>query len=46
MPGLELHCGQTSFSRDGIDVSYYDPEDFGKGGVGENKVTLRQIVTP
>jgi len=26
MPNLELHCGQTSFSRDGIDVSYYDPE--------------------
>ena len=26
MPDLELHCGQTSFSRDGIDVSYYDPE--------------------
>jgi len=26
MPDLELYCGQTSFSRDGIDVSYYDPE--------------------
>ena len=26
MPGLELYCGRTSFSRDGIDVSYYDPE--------------------
>ncbi|MBA7486180.1 2-hydroxy-3-keto-5-methylthiopentenyl-1-phosphate phosphatase [subsurface metagenome] len=26
MPDLELHCGQTSFSCDGIDVSYYDPE--------------------
>ena len=26
---LELHCGQTSFSKDGIMVSYYDPE----GGV-------------
>jgi len=26
MPDLELHCGQTFFSRDGIDVSYYDPE--------------------
>ena len=26
MPDLELHCGRTSFSRDGIDVSYYDPE--------------------
>ena len=26
MPGLEVHCGQTSFSRDGIEVSYYDPE--------------------
>ncbi len=26
MPDLELHCGQTSFSRDGIGVSYYDPE--------------------
>ncbi len=26
MPDLELHCGQTSFSRDGIDVSYYDPD--------------------
>jgi len=23
---LELHCGQTTFSHDGIDVSYYDPE--------------------
>ncbi len=22
---LELHCGRTSFSRDGIDVVYYDP---------------------
>ncbi len=26
MRDLELHCGQTSFSRDGIIVSYYDPE--------------------
>jgi 2-hydroxy-3-keto-5-methylthiopentenyl-1-phosphate phosphatase len=26
MPDLELHCGRTSFGRDGIDVSYYDPE--------------------
>ena len=26
MPDLELHCGQTTFSHDGIDVSYYDPE--------------------
>ncbi len=26
MPDLELYCGQTSFSRDGIAVSYYDPE--------------------
>ena len=26
MPGLELHCGRTSFSHDGIDVVYYDPE--------------------
>ena len=26
MLGLELHCGRTSFSHDGIDVSYYDPE--------------------
>ena len=26
MPDLELHCGRTYFSRDGIDVSYYDPE--------------------
>jgi len=26
MPDLELHCGHTSFSSDGIDVSYYDPE--------------------
>ncbi len=26
MPDLELHCGRTSFSRDGIDVAYYDPE--------------------
>ncbi len=26
MPDLELHCGQSTFSRDGIDVSYYDPE--------------------
>ena len=26
MPDLELHCGRTSFSRDGIDVSYYAPE--------------------
>jgi len=26
MPDLELHCGRTSFSHDGIDVSYYDPE--------------------
>jgi len=25
MPGLELHCGQTSFSHDGIDVVYHDP---------------------
>ena len=26
MPDLELHCGRTSFNRDGIDVSYYDPD--------------------
>jgi len=26
LPDLELHCGQTSFSGNGIDVSYYDPE--------------------
>jgi len=26
MPDLELHCGQTTFSHDGIDVAYYDPE--------------------
>jgi len=26
MPDLELHCGRTTFSRDGISVSYYDPE--------------------
>ncbi len=26
MPDLELHCGRTSFSRDGIGVSYYDPK--------------------
>ena len=26
MPDLELHCGRTSFSREGIDVSYYDPD--------------------
>ena len=26
MPDLELHCGQTSFSYDGIDVYYYDPD--------------------
>jgi 2-hydroxy-3-keto-5-methylthiopentenyl-1-phosphate phosphatase len=26
MSGLELHCGRTSFSHDGIDVAYYDPE--------------------
>jgi 2-hydroxy-3-keto-5-methylthiopentenyl-1-phosphate phosphatase len=26
MPDLELNCGQTSFSKDGIIVSYYDPE--------------------
>ena len=26
MLDLELHCGQASFNRDGIDVSYYDPE--------------------
>ncbi len=25
MPDLELHCGRTSFSRHGIDVTYYDP---------------------
>ncbi len=25
MTDLELHCGQTSFSRGGIDVAYYDP---------------------
>jgi len=25
MPDLELHCGRASFSRDGIDVAYYDP---------------------
>jgi len=25
-PDLELHCGQTTFSRDGIEVSYYDPD--------------------
>ena len=27
MLDLELHCGRTSFGKDGIDVSYYDPED-------------------
>ncbi len=26
MQGLELYCGRTSFSHDGISVSYYDPE--------------------
>ncbi len=26
MPDLELHCGQTSFGKDGIAVSYTDPE--------------------
>jgi len=26
MPDLELYCGQTSFSNDGIAVSYLDPE--------------------
>ena len=26
LPDLELHCGRTSFSSDGIDVSYYDPD--------------------
>ncbi len=26
MSGLELICGRTSFSHDGIDVVYYDPE--------------------
>lgn len=26
MPDLELYCGRTSFSHDGIDVAYYDPE--------------------
>ncbi len=25
VPDLELHCGRTSFRRDGIDVAYYDP---------------------
>ncbi len=25
MLDLELHCGQTSFGKNGIDVSYYDP---------------------
>jgi len=26
MPDLELYCGQTSFSRNGISVSYFNPE--------------------
>ncbi len=26
MPDLELHCGQTSFGKNGIIVSYIDPE--------------------
>ena len=26
MPDLELHCGQTSFDKDGIAVTYYNPE--------------------
>jgi len=26
MPDLELHCGQTSFGKDGIAVSYTNPE--------------------
>ena len=26
MPDFELHCGRTSFGKDGIIVSYYDPE--------------------
>ena len=25
MLGLELHCGRTSFSQDGIGIDYYDP---------------------
>ena len=27
MPSLEVHCGQTSFGKDGVIVSYTDPED-------------------
>ena len=26
IPDLELHCGQTSFGKDGIVVTYYDPK--------------------
>jgi 2-hydroxy-3-keto-5-methylthiopentenyl-1-phosphate phosphatase len=26
MPDLELHCGRASFGRNGVDISYYDPE--------------------
>jgi len=26
MPDLELHCGRASFGRNGVGVSYYDPE--------------------
>ena len=26
MPDLELYCGQTSFSKNGISVSYFNPE--------------------
>jgi len=26
MPNLELHCGQTSFGKDGITVTYRDPK--------------------
>ncbi len=40
MPDLELHCGQTSFNRDGIIVSYYDP-----GGNSINEGFKKEYLT-
>ena len=44
MPDLELHCGKTFFGKDGIIVSYYDPEGniIKKGFKGKHLSSLKR----
>jgi 2-hydroxy-3-keto-5-methylthiopentenyl-1-phosphate phosphatase len=44
MPDLELHCGKTFFGKDGIIVSYYDPEGniIKKGFKGKHLSSLKK----